>query len=109
MSTPAHLTLGELIGRLSEHDPDKKVAVGFGHPHSYRGYYHDVAFEIVRGATVGGMLAPAQMALGATYQAWKGGYYTMEEYSECWLVSEEGSCGESIGAVLLDYMLGEAS
>lgn len=103
-----HLNLGELIARLRE-EPDlsRRVKVGFRHPHSYRGFYADLAFEMAADVTVGDMLAAAQSALGVTYQGYKGGDYRMAEYTDTWLVIEEGREGETLGAVLLSLMLGD--
>lgn len=102
---PETLGLGEVIARLEREDPAKPVAVGFARPHSYRGYYAELAFEVERDTTVGDMLAAARSALGATFEGWKGGDYEMSEYTTCWLVREEGYTGETVGALLLEYML----
>jgi hypothetical protein len=104
---PNHLALTELIDRLKVEDPAKVLRLGFNHPHAYRGYYHDLAFELARSVTVGEMLAAAESAARATFQGWKGGDYTMGEWTPTWLVTEEGDCGESLGAVLLEYMLAD--
>jgi hypothetical protein len=98
------LTLGDLIKALEAANPDLTVPSGFGNPHSYRGYYDELAFEPRDNVTVRQMLDDARSALGATYQGWKGGDYTMSEYTECWL-SVRGDTGEGIGPVLLSYML----
>lgn len=103
---PETLSLGEVIARLEREDPAKRVAVGFARPHSYRGYYDELAFEVERDTTVGDMLAAAKSALDATFQGWKGGDYEMSEHTACWLVPKEGtSIGESVGALLLEFML----
>jgi len=81
------------------------LRLGFYGPHSYRGYYHDVAFEIAEDITVGEVLSAAKEALGSTYQGWKGGDYTMKDYTETWLVAREGETGESIGAMFLELLL----
>lgn len=108
---PAHLSLGELIARLEreyQQHPQKRIKIGFTHPHSYRGYYEQLAVEHAQGVAVGDMLAAAQSALGRTFQGWKGGDYEMRDYTEVWLVQEEGSsAGESLGAVLLELMLAQ--
>lgn len=104
MSGPRHLTLGELIERLEAEDPAKVVRQGFANPDSYRGYYHDLAFEPAWNVSVADMLADARSALGATFQGWKGGDFTMGEYTDCWL-AVRGDTGETLGAVLLDFML----
>ena len=100
------MTLGELIVELEHHDPGKVVPLGFDHPHSYRGFYNELAFEPKWNTTVGQMLQAAKSALGATFTGWKGGEYTMEEYTDCH-ISVEGSTGDEIGHILLKYMLGE--
>lgn len=106
MVRPEGLCLEDVIARLKLEDPAKVVPVGFAHPHSYRGYYDELAFEIRRNVTVGEVLSAAESALGATFQGWKGGDYTMFGHATCWLVLEEGySGGETIGAVFLELLL----
>lgn len=104
-SRPAHLTLGDLIARLEQADPTRTVATGFANPHSYRGYYEDLAFEVTGPTTVQAMLDAARHALGATFQGYKGGDYRMADWTSVWLVQHEGECGESLGAVFLDHLL----
>jgi hypothetical protein len=101
----ANMTLGEVIAFLKTVDSRTEVAVGFDKAHSYRGYYHDVAFEPVQNTTVGEMLEAAKNAVGQTFQGWKGGWYTMTEEAGVYLAFE-GCCGESLGPVLLGYMTG---
>jgi hypothetical protein len=98
--------LKELIEFLAECEPTKEVKLGFGSPHSYRGYYQDLAFEPASNTTVGAMLTAAKDSLGRTFTGYKGGDYTMSEYTDIWL-AEWGSTGEGIGPVLLKFMLGE--
>lgn len=102
---PEQLDLGELVAALETERQDHVVPLGFRHPHSYRGYYDEVAFEAARNVSVAEMLASARSAVGATFQGWKGGDFTMRESTPVWLVQEEGDCGESLGAVLLHLML----
>lgn len=99
------MTLDELIFELGKAPADLRVPLGFHYPHSYRGYYEKLAFAPAEDTTVGEMLACAKSALGKTFFGWKGGEYTMEEYTEVYL-AETGCCGETIGPVLLNYMLG---
>ncbi len=101
------MTLGELITALKKEDSNKIVPLGFGNPHSYRGYYEDLSFEPIKNITVGRMLSEAESALGKTFQGYKGGDYTMSEYTSIWL-AEWGDCGEGIGPILLSYMFGSA-
>jgi hypothetical protein len=53
------------------------------------------------------MLYDAKTALCATFQGWKGGDYTMRDYTQVWLVDEPGDCGESLGAVFLELLLAQ--
>jgi len=100
------MTLGEIIEFLEQQPPEKVVPVGFCNPHSYRGVYEYLAFEPTCGTTVGEMLDEARSALGKTYSGYKGGEYTMDGYTDCWL-AEYGCCGETIGPLLLGYMCGK--
>ena len=100
------MVLRDLIRVLKQERPDKIVPLGFHAPHSYRGIYAELAFEPKEGTTVGEMLACAEQALNTTYTGYKGGEYTMGEFTECNL-AYYGDCGESIGTFLLDYMVGK--
>ncbi len=55
--------------------------------------------------SVGQMLTDARFALGATYEGWKGGEYTMETYTECWLAYPGSGEGETLGSLLLALLL----
>ena len=96
----------ELIVFLMARDPATVVPLGFHKPHSYRGFYEQLAFEPLPNTTVGAMLACAREALGKTYEGYKGGMYTMEGYTDVHL-AEYGTTGEEIGTILLRYMVGE--
>jgi hypothetical protein len=100
------MTLSELIKELERHDPEKRVVLGFNSPHSYRGYYDELAFEPAESVTVGEMLDSAREALGATYDGYKGGEYEMSEHTDCWL-AYYGSTGETIGHNFLRLILGD--
>lgn len=99
------MTLSELIGALETADPGLVLPLGFSNPHSYRVFYTDLAFEPTANVTVGQMLADARSALGATYQGHKGGDYTMDGWTECWLAEEGNGNGEAIGPVLITCLL----
>lgn len=102
------MNLGEIIEVLEKCDPELVVLNGFANPHSYRGFYHDLSFEPMGRITVGEMLEAARSAVGSSYQGWKGGWYRMNEYSDCWM-SVEGECsGDTISRLLLNYILDEA-
>jgi len=98
--------LKELIEFLEERNPDIVCPLGFSNPDSYRGSYDQLAFAPTENVTVGEMLVDAKSALGTMYYGYKGGEYVMDEYTECWL-AKYGYTGESIGEVLLKYMVGD--
>lgn len=100
------MTLDELIVALDAADPDLLLPLGFSNPHSYRSDYMDLAFEPTANVTVGQMLADARSARGATYEGYKGGDYTMDGWTECWLATEGSSAdSEEIGPILLALLL----
>ncbi|MFE3123708.1 hypothetical protein ACFXHD_09835 [Streptomyces hydrogenans] len=99
------MTLEELIATLEAADPTLVLPYGFTNPHSYRGYYHELAFEPATDIMVGSMLADARSALGTTYTGWKGGDFTMQGYTDCWLAQEGSAGGETLGLLLLNLML----
>lgn len=96
--------LEELIAALEAEDPAVALPLGFTNPHSWRGDYSQLAFEPAANVTVGAMLADARSALGATYDGWKGGEYTMGRYTDCYL-AERGRTGEELGPILLTLLL----
>lgn len=100
------MTLDELITALEAADPALVLPDGFDNPHSYRGYYDELAFEPASDISVGDMLAIARSAKGEWYQGWKGGEYKMTGWTDCWLAME-GCLGEGIGPVLLRLMLAQ--
>lgn len=101
------MVLIELIKYLESKDPEKLVPIGFCDPHSYRGSYCELAFEKTEGAvSIGEMLRTAKSCIGTTFIGYKGGEYTMSEYTTVH-IAEYGCCGEEIGTLLLDYMCGE--
>lgn len=101
------MRLGDIIEFLSERDPEIVVAHGFDRPHSYRGYYEDLAFEPEENITIGQMLTACRAALNHTFEGYKGGSFTMTESTDCWIANEGSGWGEGIGYTLLKYMVGE--
>ena len=100
------MNLGELIEQLKQYNPNTKVKLGFGNPHSYRGYYHDLAFEPVEYTTIGEMLKHAESALGKIFEGYKGGAYLMDKWTDVWF-AHYGMCGGRIEHTLLQYMTNE--
>lgn len=97
--------LGELIEWLEKQDPKREVVCGFGAPMSYRGYYDQVAFAPVDKTTFGEMLQHAKAALGATFIGYKGGEYTMHEYTDCWIAEYGETGGDCIGPNMMRLWL----
>lgn len=97
----------EMLEMLEAADSAAVLAEGFCNPHSWRGSYWELAFEPAENVTVGSMLDAARSALGATYPGWKGGDYTMTEWSEVHL-AYEGTFGEPLSPMAIKYMLSTA-
>ena len=101
------MSLGGIIARLEREDPERILPIGFADPHSYRGYYEQLAFEPRRNISIGDVLEAARSALGATYEGYKGGEYTMGQYTACW-ISHYGSTSDNlIGPLLLELLLAQ--
>ena len=96
--------LKELIEWLEKQDPKATAKDGFGSPHSDRGYYEDLGFDPAEETTFGAMLKHAKAAMGATFTGWKGGEFTMHEYTDC-RIGECGTCGEEITSAHLKLWL----
>lgn len=100
--------LKTLIELLEKEDPNMVLPIGFYYPHSFRGYYYDLAFVLRTNVTVGDCLAAAKSAVGSTYKGYHGGDYTMGEYTEVWFSNVDASVyADKAGPLLLSYMLGK--
>lgn len=89
------LTLGELIDTLRSMSPDTKVS-NLTFPHSYRGYYTDLAFEKESGTRLASeLLSECESALHRTFCGYKGGEYGMNRETSVW-VAEYGCTGERL-------------
>lgn len=99
------MTLGELI-KLLETEEDRILPIGFDHPHSYRGYYDQLAFEPVENITVKKMLEAARSAVGKTFHGYKGGVYPMNEWTTVY-IAPYGVCGEEIGYLSMAFILND--
>ena len=96
------MILIDLIDWLEKQDPNAVVPHGFGKPNSFRGYYEALAFEPQENVRLGEMLEHAKSALGQTFSGYKGGKYTMEKYTECWICEYGTACGaDQIGNTML--------
>lgn len=96
--------LKQLIGLLEAAPQDKIVPKGFTNPHSWRGIYHELAFEPAENVKVSDMLADAKSALGKTFEGYKGGDFKMDEDTEVH-ISDYGSSHDFMGEMLMWYML----
>ena len=96
--------LGEMIARLEREPSEKVIRRGFLRPHSYRGFYEDLAFEPVENVPVRDMLECAKASLGKTYQGYKGGNYNMDERTSVW-IAVYGDLGEPITPTVLECIL----
>jgi hypothetical protein len=86
------MTLGGLIKKLESFPHDKKIQ-GLTEPHSYRGYYSDLAFEPSGDPVlVGDLLQECKSAMGKVFEGYKGGDYMMGENTPVWVASY-GCCG----------------
>ena len=89
------MELQEYIAILEQYPRDKALPKGLGAPHSWRGVYQELAFEVVEDTTVGEMLDCAEECIGKTFQGWKGGDFTMRETTEIHIELEEGAYSDS--------------
>jgi hypothetical protein len=81
----SQMTLGKLVDKLSNLPPDMMVN-GFESPHSYRGYYHDLAFEpLDETITVERALEIARSCMGEIFEGYKGGEYQMGRKTPIWI------------------------
>lgn len=90
------ITLGELRKSLKYLPPSKKIEY-LHSPHSYRGYYDELAFECssFKQTTVKNTLKMLDECIGATFEGYKGGKFKME--NDTYInVATYGMCGRKI-------------
>lgn len=92
----SQMTLGKLISEL-EKVPSYRLIENIGEPHSYRGYYEDLAFEKeVGNRTVESLLSELKgVCLHNTFEGYKGGYFYMDIQTPLW-IADYGSSGVEI-------------
>jgi hypothetical protein len=98
----SQMTLGKLIERLETLPPE--TMLDLASPHSYRGYYSDLAFEIGDKIAAADALKMCRAAMGEVFQGYKGGDYQMGRNTPVWRASY-GCCGQKIMAVRDDGTL----
>lgn len=94
--------LEDLIKHLEEIPKGTVIKHGFDEAMSYRGNYSDLAFEPKENVLVDDMLRIASDALGNTFTGYKGGEYTMNSHTDCY-IAEYGCSGDSISEALVSY------
>ncbi|MDD5543867.1 MAG: hypothetical protein PHX83_11895 [Acidobacteriia bacterium] len=96
------LTLGLLIAALESMPPESRVA-NLCAPHSYRGYYCDLAFELTDGTRAASeLLAECKGAMGKVFTGYKGGDFVMGALTPLWV----SKYGESEGVRLISVSVG---
>lgn len=102
------MTLGMLIARLEEANPEHSVYLDFARCApttfaSYRGFYDEIAvgFSDNDSTTVAQLLARAQGALGQTFQGWKGGDYVMTDRTPVWVANDGNASGTKLVKVVV--------
>lgn len=89
------MTLGKMVLALKNMPPDALVDT-ITHPHSYRGYYRDLAFERRDGKITSlAALELCQSAMGKVFEGYKGGEYMMGESTPVWIATR-GTTGQRI-------------
>lgn len=97
LRSETHLTLGRLISYL-EHTEDHLVP-NLENPHSYRGYYTDLAFNHpTREISSKVLLSTCRDLVGRRFVGYKGGRYKMGLVTPLW-IANYGDCG----VPLLDF------
>lgn len=97
------MTLGKLIERLEAMPPETMIE-GICAPHSYRGYYSDLAFERGEKVTAAKALETCRGCMGEVFEGYKGGDFQMGRNTPVWLASY-GCCGPKIMAIRDDGTL----
>lgn len=93
------MELKELYYALGEFPQDYTIFLES--PHSHRGNYCDIAFEPTK-STVGDACSCVGYAIGRTYEGYKGGLFTMESDTPCY-IAYEGCCGDPIVSLEADH------
>lgn len=101
------MNLAELIDTLERYPSEQEVRHGLGNPHSYRGYYEQLAFEPIRDTSVGQMLDAANSCVGRSFAGWKGGDFVMTPDTQVWLSRRGGVVEAPLSCYQLAWMLGD--
>lgn len=117
-----HITLCKLINILKDISPHAEVwlslngepviRVKFKNPHSYRGFYSDLAFEtefLDEDFKVSDLLKLCEECIDNAFEGYKGGKYLMDRNTPLW-ISERGSADKNaIVAYTIVYFTKESA
>lgn len=94
----SQMTLGKLIAAL-ESMPEGTFVANLHSPHSYRGYYSDLAFKQEDGTRpAADLLADCRACMGQSFEGYKGGNFVMGALTPLWVASY-GNCGLKLMAL----------
>lgn len=89
-----HLCLGELIDGLKQADPE--ALIGLHNPHSYRGYYSDLALEPTEALIkVSQLITQLEAVIDTELTGYKGGEFLMSADTPVW-ISYYGNTGPAL-------------
>lgn len=96
------LTLGGLITTLESMLPSELVP-DLHSPHSYRGYYCDLAFKCSEDKrTVSSLLAECRGCMGKVFEGYKGGDFMMGASTPIWISTYGSASGMKLMAITPD-------
>jgi hypothetical protein len=94
--------LSEVITFLEQQPQDKIISFGFGSGDSYRGSFGDIGFSPLEDVSIKYMLACAKEMINKQHKGYKGGEYTTDEDSLCY-IAEPNNNGDEINDTILKY------
>jgi hypothetical protein len=88
------MTVKGLLDELKQLPTDTTFKYGFsGSGYSYRGDYSQVAFIKDTDVNVSTMIDSLESVVGKTFTGYKGGEFTMDEYTDVYIVDDYDMCG----------------
>lgn len=82
------MKLEKLYSFLVQQPKNRVCKHGFTNPHSYRGYYDELAFEPADDVTIEHMLDCCNRAVSETFIGWKGGEFTYDKATQVHVASQ---------------------
>lgn len=92
------MKLGELCDTLSLLPDGMTFKHGLIEPHSYRGYYDQIAFSIGGRQEVTDAYLTVAGCVGMTFSGYKGGYFQMTRDTTVWIATW-GDTGTRLGCI----------